>query len=106
MRGLQIEITKNAEQIFYHNKGIKNNANDPVDANTLFRVASCSKSFSSVAIMQLVEQGKLKLNDTVSDILGFEVKNPHFPDVPITVEMLLSHQSSLAEEREPMDDFE
>ena len=62
----------------------------------MFRIASCSKSFSAVAIMQLVEQGKLKLTDSISSILGFEVKNPHYPDVPITVEMILSHQSSIS----------
>ena len=47
--------------------------------------------------MQLVEQGKLQLNDTLTKILGFEIKNPHYPDVPITVEMILSHQSSITE---------
>jgi D-alanyl-D-alanine carboxypeptidase len=62
----------------------------------MFRIASTSKSFSAVAIMQLVEQGKLQLNDTLTKILGFEIKNPHFPDVPITVEMILSHQSSIS----------
>ncbi len=67
-----------------------------MDDGTVFRIASCSKSFSAVAIMQLVEQGKLKLNDSITDILGFPIKNPHFPDVVITVEMILSHQSSIA----------
>jgi len=66
---------------------------------------SCSKSFSAVAIMQLVEQGKLKLNDTLSNVLGFEVKNPHFPEVPITVEMILSHQASIVEPDEEYGDF-
>ncbi len=51
----------------------------------MFRIASLSKSFSSVSIMRLVEQGKLKLNDSISGILGFEVKNPYYPDIPITV---------------------
>ena len=105
MRGIQLEVTKNGQSIFYYNKGIKNDANDSIDANTMFRIASCSKSFSAVAIMQLIEQGKLKLNQTVSSILGFEVKNPHFPDVPITVEMILSHQSSIVEPDKEYDDF-
>lgn len=96
LKGLQIEITKNGQPIFNHYKGIKNDMNESIDSNTMFRIASCSKSFSAVAIMQLVEQGKLKLTDSVSSILGFEVKNPHYPDVPITVEMILSHQSSIA----------
>lgn len=47
--------------------------------------------------MQLVEQGKLKLNDTVSSLLGYEVKNPYYPDTAITLEMILTHQSSIVE---------
>lgn len=51
----------------------------------MFRVASLSKSLSSVAIMQLVEQGKIQLNHSVSDILGFDFSNPYYPDVVITI---------------------
>lgn len=47
--------------------------------------------------MQLVEQGKISLEDDVSDIVGFTVRNPKFPDVPITVRMLLSHTSSVVD---------
>ena len=64
---------------------MKNERNEPVDSNTMFRIASLSKSFTSVAIMQLVEQGKLQLNDTLTKILGYEVKNPHYPSTSITV---------------------
>jgi D-alanyl-D-alanine carboxypeptidase len=62
----------------------------------MFMVASLSKSVSGVAIMQLVEKGLLNLNDTLSSILGFEIKNPYYPDVPITVEMTLCHETSIA----------
>ena len=47
--------------------------------------------------MQLVEQGKLNLNDTLTKILGYEVVNPNYPNIDITVEMVLSHQSSIQE---------
>lgn len=39
----------------------------------MFRVASISKSFSSVALMQFVEQGKLSLKQSLTDLLGFKV---------------------------------
>ena len=77
--------------------GTKNTNNDPIDSNTIFMVASLSKSFSSVAILQLIEKGFLNLNDTLTSIFGFGIKNPFYPDTPITLEMLLSHQSSLQE---------
>lgn len=67
----------------------------PVTEDTRFRVASVSKQFTSYTIMQLVEQGKLKLDGDVSDYLGFMLRNPAYPNTPITVRMLMSHTSSL-----------
>ena len=46
--------------------------------------------------MQLVEQGKLNLNDSLSKVLGFDVINQNYPNDSITVEMVLSHQSSIS----------
>jgi CubicO group peptidase (beta-lactamase class C family) len=48
-----------------------------------------------VAILQLVEQKKLSLNQSLSSIFGYKIENPFFPGTDITVEMVLSHQSSL-----------
>ncbi|MBR4643456.1 MAG: beta-lactamase family protein [Selenomonadaceae bacterium] len=67
----------------------------PVTRDTRFRAASVSKMFTVFTIMQLVEQGKIHLNDDAGDYLGFSLRNPNFPDVPITIEMLASHLSSL-----------
>ena len=63
--------------------------------NTIYMVASISKMFTAIAIMQLWEQGLFDLDDDVNDYLPFELRNPHYPDVPITFRMLLAHQSSL-----------
>ena len=58
-------------------------------------IASISKTFIGIAIMKLVEQGELQLDDNVNDILPFEIVSPHFPDTPITVRHLVTHTSSL-----------
>lgn len=60
-------------------------------------MASLSKSPTSVGILQQVEKGKLNLQEDISNLLGFEVINPFFPNHKITVEMILSHQSSFME---------
>ena len=61
------------------------------------RVASVSKLVVAVGVMQLVEAGKLDLDRDVSDYLGWSLRNPHFPDRPISLRMLLSHTSSVRE---------
>ena len=59
------------------------------------RVASVSKVLVAVGVMKLVEQGRLDLDGDVSPRLGWSLRNPSFPDRPITLRMLLSHTSSL-----------
>lgn len=61
------------------------------------RVASVSKLVTAIAVMRLVEQGKLRLDADVSKTLGFTLRNPAFPKTPITLRMLLSHTSSLTD---------
>ena len=59
------------------------------------RIASISKLVVGIGVMKLVEQGKLDLASDVSPQLGWSLRNPAFPDRPITLEMLLSHTSSV-----------
>jgi CubicO group peptidase (beta-lactamase class C family) len=51
----------------------------------------------AIGVMKLVEQGKLDLDSDVSKWLGWSLRNPNFPDRPITLGMLLSHTSSVRE---------
>ena len=62
--------------------------------DTIYNVASITKTFSATAILQLYEQGLFDLDDNVSEYLPFDLKNPKYPDVNITFRMLLSHHSS------------
>ncbi|OCA78724.1 hypothetical protein BBH99_07585 [Chryseobacterium contaminans] len=59
----------------------------PATAQTTFRVASVTKTFTSTLLMQLVEQGKLKLDDPVQKY-GVNLNNPN-----ITIKHLLTHTS-------------
>lgn len=59
------------------------------------RIASVSKLVVTLGVMRLVEQGRLDLDRDVSDWLGWRLRNPAFPDDPITLRHLLSHTSSL-----------
>jgi CubicO group peptidase (beta-lactamase class C family) len=59
------------------------------------RIASISKLVVALGVMRLVEQGKLDLDRDVSAYLGWRLRNPAFPDAPITLRLLLSHRSSI-----------
>lgn len=71
--------------------------NKPVTTDTLFMLASVSKTVTAVALMKLFEDPALglSLDQDVDAKLPFKVRNPRFPDVPITFRMLLTHTSSL-----------
>jgi CubicO group peptidase (beta-lactamase class C family) len=66
-----------------------------VTADDPARVASVSKLIVALGVMRLVEQGRVDLDSDVSRWLGWQLRNPAFPDVPITLRMLLSHTSGL-----------
>lgn len=65
----------------------------PVTENTLFQIGSISKAFASIALLQLVEQGKLKLEDPLSKFLDwFKVKSDF---EPIRIVDLMSHTAGI-----------
>lgn len=66
-------------------------ADDPV------RIASVSKLVVGLGVMRLVEAGRLDLDRDVGGYLGWPVRNPAFPDRPVTLRLLLGHRSSLTD---------
>ena len=67
----------------------------PFRTDSLIRVASLSKPFVALAVLNLCERGLLDLDTDVSKLLAFRLRHPRHPDVAITPRMLLSHTSSL-----------
>lgn len=84
------------EQTF--NIGMRNELQQlPITNETVFRIASISKSLASLGLLKLYDQKKFKLDDDVSKTLGFPLRNPNFPEIPITFRMILSHTSSIVD---------
>jgi CubicO group peptidase (beta-lactamase class C family) len=65
--------------------------NVPMQANNVFRIGSITKQFTAIAILQLMEQGKLNLQDQVTRFI------PDYPmqGATITIENLLTHTSGI-----------
>lgn len=96
--GLAVVAVKDGQIIYNKSLGCKDLVTKaPIADNDVIRIASISKSFAATAIMQLVESGKLSLETDASEILGFSIRNPKYPNTPITVRMLLSHTSSMSD---------
>lgn len=64
---------------------------------TIYRIASISKTILSIALMQLYEQNRFSLDQDISDIFGFKIRNPKYPDVIITPKMILTQTSSITD---------
>jgi CubicO group peptidase (beta-lactamase class C family) len=72
--------------------------NKPATDNTRYIIASVSKTITAVALMKLVEQNLVSLDDDINQYLPFPVRNPDFPNEKITFRMLLAHTSSISDE--------
>lgn len=95
--GVAYAVVKGGEIILSDAVGYSDLADSTALSATddLFRIASISKSFTATALMQLVEDKKLSLEDDFGTLVGFPVRNPKFPDKVITLRMVLSHTSSI-----------
>jgi CubicO group peptidase (beta-lactamase class C family) len=83
-------VNKNGEIIYEHHYGYRDKVQGlPVNNDTLFGLASITKSFTALAIMQLAEKGALNLNDPVSRYIpDFTSRNTASP---VCIKHLLSH---------------
>jgi len=95
--GLSIAITLNDKLVYVNSYGKASTENNqPVTSQSLFRISSLSKQITSVAIMRLLDQGKISLNQNVfgtGSILGTTYgAQPYGPGINnITVDELLHH---------------
>lgn len=98
--GLSAAIIKDQNVLWGKGYGVANiSGNIATSTSTVYSICSISKLFTSVAIMQLYDAGKLRLDDPIESILpNFNIKNS-FPDSgPITIRSLLTHSSGLPRE--------
>lgn len=99
-------IVQNGEVLCEFSGGYADLANErPNTLDTRFACASMGKTFVAVGILQLIEKGKLKFDDTLGTLLDMDLKNI---DPLVTVEQLLTHTSGVPDyfDESVMDDYE
>ena len=72
----------------------------PFTPDTIMNVGSISKTFTGVAMMQAVHEGKLSLDEDINKYLPFRVVNPHYPNDRITLRHLATHTSGITDRPE------
>jgi CubicO group peptidase (beta-lactamase class C family) len=84
--------------IWTHALGMSDQENSiEATSDTVYRIASVSKHVSCIALMTLVEDKLVELDTDISEYLGYSVRNPYYPDVPIKLRHLMSHTSTIIE---------
>jgi CubicO group peptidase (beta-lactamase class C family) len=63
--------------------------------STIQNIGSISKTITATAIFQLWERGLLHLDTDINAYLDFPIRHPKYPDIPITIQQLLTHRSSI-----------
>ena len=92
--GVAVAVVRDGSPVYLRGFGVANvETGSPATPDTVFRIASMTKSFVATALMMLVEEGRLSLDDPVTK---------HLPDAPpawrgITVRHLVTHTSGLAD---------
>ncbi len=93
--GLVIGIVKNGQsQILAYGETVKDSGMLP-DENTLYEIGSISKVFTGILLASLVNEGNLRLEDSLEDQLPSAIRVPVFDGNPITLLHLATHTSGL-----------
>ncbi len=93
--GLQVAVVNDGKVVDAYTYGWATTDTDRMTPDHKIRVASITKVAVGVAAMLLREQGIIDLDTDIGPIWGIRARNPHYPDVPITIRSLLSHTSSI-----------
>ena len=90
--GVSIAVARGGRLVYAKGHGLANvELNVPATPDTVFRIGSITKQFTAAAIMQLVEDGKMSLDDPIEKFLpDFPVRGRH-----ITIRHLLNHTSGI-----------
>lgn len=70
---------------------------------SIYRIASISKVIVAIGVLKLYEQGLVDLDEDIAKYLGFEVRNPKYPNIPITIRMLMTQTSSIVDDGDFID---
>lgn len=101
--GAAVTIVEDGDIQWFRGYGLADKARGrPIDSNTIFQVASCSKSVTAWGVMKLVEEGKLELDSPVEEYLkSWSLPHSQYNSSKITIRHLLNHAAGIAKVNYP-----
>jgi CubicO group peptidase (beta-lactamase class C family) len=102
LTGMALGVVKEGELVYAKGFGYANVAAEkPVTPQTVFQIASISKSFTAIGLMQLWEQGKFELDEPVNKYLkAYKVLHPDPAAPQVTFKHLLTHTAGIGETKD------
>jgi len=99
LSGMAVGVVQDGRLVYGKGFGLADSRNNrQVTMDTVFRIASISKTFTAIGVMQLWEQGKFQLDDPVNEYLkGYKVLHPDPQAPPVTFRHMLTHTSGIGE---------
>lgn len=93
--GMQVAVVNDGKIAGLYATGWATLQEIPMTPEHKIRVASISKIIIGIHTMMLQEQGVLNLDSDISQFWGTTARNPKYPDTPITIDLLLTHVSTV-----------
>lgn len=93
--GASVAVFQNGRVTYTYTCGQIRPDGPEVTADTAFQVGSISKMVACIGLLQLMDDKGVSLDDELGDVLGYEVRNPYYPEVPVTLRQLMTHTASL-----------
>lgn len=93
--GVQVAVVEDGRVTDTYNYGWAERNTAPMTAEYKIRVASISKVVVGMAAMILREEGTVDLDESIGAYWGFPVRNPYYPENPITIRKIMTHTSSI-----------
>lgn len=94
--GVQVAVVEGGRVADAYAYGWATRGSDKMTPNHKTRIASITKVGVGLAAMALYEDGVVSLDEGIGAYWGVSVKNPYYPDDPVTIRTLLTHTSSIA----------
>ncbi len=101
--GFAVALVDQEKTLYQHGFGFANvEARLAFTESTVINIGSITKTFIAVALMKLVDEGKIGLDDPINKYLPFKVRHPRFPSDEIRIRHLATHTSGLTDGKNEM----